>query len=160
MALLNILLYPHPLLHEVSEETDPSCEEVQRLVEDLTETMQAHAAVGIAAPQTGALKRIVVVNVPPERRGHGLLKLLNPTIVYRSGKRRGREGCLSIPWYRANVTRARRIRVRAQNPVGEEMEIDAQGYEAVALQHEIDHLEGILFLDRITDMKRDLLRRY
>jgi len=159
MPLLKILQYPHPALQEVSIEVDPSEDGLQRLVTDLVETMRAHGGVGIAAPQAGVLKRVIIVDVTPKNPGHGLLELLNPKIVHASGKRRGREGCLSVPEYRANITRARKVRVRALSPAGRDLEIDARGFEAVALQHEIDHLDGILFLDRIMDMKRDLLRR-
>ncbi len=159
MPILKVLQYPDPLLNEVSEEVEPSKEGLLGLVDDLVETMRFHGGVGIAAPQIGVLKRIIIVDVTPQNPGHGLLRLMNPRIVYRSGKRRGREGCLSVPEYRANITRSRRVRVFALTPEGEPLEIDARGFEAVALQHEIDHLDGILFLDRITDMKRDLLRR-
>jgi peptide deformylase len=159
MSILKILQYPDPFLQEVSKEVDPGDKGLVPIVDDLVETMRAHGGVGIAAPQAGFLMRIIIVDVTPGNPGHGLLRLLNPCIVYSSGKRRGREGCLSVPQYRANITRARRVRVRALTPEGSEVEIDARGFEAVALQHEIDHLDGILFLDRITDMKRDLLRR-
>ncbi|MFQ5428456.1 MAG: peptide deformylase [Thermodesulfobacteriota bacterium] len=159
MSLLKILLYPDPLLQEVSCEVDPSEAGIQDLVNDLVETLRGSHGVGLAAPQAGVLKRIVIVDVGPDNRGHGLLRLINPKIVFSSGKRKGREGCLSIPEYRANITRARRVHVEALTPEGEAITIDARGFEAVALQHEIDHLEGILFLDRVTNMKRDLFRR-
>ncbi|MFQ5353593.1 MAG: peptide deformylase [Thermodesulfobacteriota bacterium] len=159
MSLLKILLYPHPLLQEVSAEVDPSEAGIKDLVEDLVQTMRDHGGVGIAAPQTGVLKRIIIVDVGPEKNGHGLLRLLNPRIVFSSGKRKGREGCLSVPEYRANITRARKVRVEALTPQGEPFSLEAKGFEAVALQHEIDHLDGILFIDRVTDMRRDLFRR-
>ncbi len=159
MAPLKILLYPHPVLQEVSAEVKPFDAGISTLVDDLVETMRASGGVGIAAPQTGALKRIIIVDVTPANPGHGLLRLLNPEIIFSSGKRKGREGCLSIPEYRANITRARKVRVEALTPEGRAVTIEARGFEAVALQHEIDHLDGILFIDRVTDMKRDLFRR-
>ncbi len=159
MSILKILHYPDPLLYKVSEEVDPAEPDLKVLMGDLLDTMRSHGGVGIAAPQAGVMKRIIIVDVTPRNPGHGLLRLLNPQIIYSSGKRRGREGCLSVPQYRANITRARRVRVSALDPKGSPVEIDARGFEAVALQHEIDHLDGILFLDRIRDMKRDLLRR-
>jgi len=159
MPLLKILLYPDPTLQKVSAEVDPCEDNIATLVDNLVETMRHHHGVGIAAPQVGVLKRIIIVDVTPDNHGQGLLRLLNPEIIFSSGKRKGREGCLSIPEYRANITRARRVKVRALTPEGETLTFDARGFEAVALQHEIDHLDGILFIDRITDMRRDLFRR-
>jgi len=159
MSILKILLYPDPHLQKVSAEVVSFEAGLSTLVEDLADTMRISGGVGIAAPQVGILKRIIIVDVTPANPGHGLLRLLNPKIVFSSGKRKGREGCLSIPEYRANITRARKVRVEALTPGGEPLTITAKGFEAVALQHEIDHLDGILFLDRITDMKRDLFRR-
>ena len=159
MPPLKIIRYPHPVLQEVSVEVDPFEEGISTLVEDLVETMRFNGGVGIAAPQTGVLKRIIIVDVGPDNRGHGLLRLLNPKIVFSSGKRKGREGCLSVPEYRANITRARRVRVEALSTEGNPVNLEARGFEAVALQHEIDHLDGILFIDRVTNMKRDLFRR-
>ncbi|MFQ5442013.1 MAG: peptide deformylase, partial [Thermodesulfobacteriota bacterium] len=91
--------------------------------------------------------------------GHGLIVLINPQIRSSRGRRRGREGCLSVPEFTANITRAEEVRVFGFTPEGDEWFIEAEGFEAVALQHEIDHLDGILFIDRITDMKRDLFKR-
>jgi len=159
MSILKILLYPDPILQKVSAEVVPFEAELSTIVEDLVDTMRLSGGVGIAAPQVGILKRIIIADVTPTNPGHGLLRLLNPKIVFSSGKRKGREGCLSIPEYRANITRARKVRVEALTPGGEPVTIEAKGFEAVALQHEIDHLDGILFIDRITDMKRDLFRR-
>jgi peptide deformylase len=159
MSILKILLYPDPILQKVSAEIVPFEAGLSTIVENLVDTMRLSGGVGIAAPQAGILKRIIIVDVTPANPGHGLLRLLNPKIVFSSGKRRGREGCLSIPEYRANITRARKVRVEALTPGGEPVTIEAKGFEAVALQHEIDHLDGILFIDRITDMKRDLFKR-
>jgi len=156
---LKILLYPDPHLQKVSAEVVPFEAGLSTIVEDLVDTMRLSGGVGIAAPQAGILKRIIIADVTPANPGHGLLRLLNPKIVFSSGKRKGREGCLSIPEYRANITRARKVTVEALTPRGEPLTITAKGFEAVALQHEIDHLDGILFIDRITDMKRDLFRR-
>jgi len=159
MSILKILLYPDPHLQKVSAEVVPLEAGVSTFIEDLVDTMRLSKGVGIAAPQAGILKRIIIVDVTPANPGHGLLRLLNPKIVFSSGKRKGREGCLSIPEYRANITRARKVRVEALSPAGKPLTIEAKGFEAVALQHEIDHLDGILFIDRITDMRRDLFRR-
>lgn len=159
MPPLKIIKYPDPILQQVSREVLPAEEGISALVEDMITTMRRYGGVGIAAPQTGVLKRIIIVDVTSANPGHGLLRLLNPKIIYSSGKRKGREGCLSIPEYRANITRARKVRLTALTPEGETIKLEAKGFEAVALQHEIDHLDGILFIDRVTDMKRDLFRR-
>ncbi len=147
------------MLQRVSREVTPLASGISTLIEDLEATMRLHGGVGIAAPQVGVLKRIIIVDVGSDKGGHGLLRLLNPKIIYSSGKRKGREGCLSIPEYRANITRSRKVHIEALTPAGKDITIEAKGFEAVVLQHEIDHLEGILFIDRVTDMKRDLFRR-
>ncbi len=159
MSILKILLYPDPILQKVSAEVFHFKPHISTIVENLVDTMRLSGGVGIAAPQAGILKRIIIVDVTPTNPGHGLLRLINPKIVFSSGKRKGREGCLSIPEYRANITRARKVRVTAFTPGGKAVTIEAKGFEAVALQHEIDHLDGILFIDRVSNMKRDLFRR-
>jgi peptide deformylase len=155
MPALKIIKYPSRALQEVSEEVA----EIDRAVSRLVETMRASTAVGIAAVQVGTLLRVIVVDVTPKNQGHGELVLVNPKITAESGKRKGREGCLSIPGFIANIRRSKRVTVSALDREGRSVEVEARGFEAVALQHEIDHLDGILFLDRITDMRRDLLKR-
>jgi peptide deformylase len=159
MSVLKILKYPNKTLLEHSKEVKEIDETVSRFVDDLVETMRGSTGVGIAAPQVGRLLRIIVVDVTPKNPGHGELVLINPKIIAQSGKRKGREGCLSIPGFIANIKRSKKVTVSALDRRGKAIEIKASGFEAVALQHEIDHLDGILFLDRITDMKRDLLKR-
>ncbi len=159
MAELHILKYPDSLLQKVSDEVTEIDQEVTAFINDLVETMRGSTCVGIAAPQVGRLQRIIVVDVTPKNPGHGELVLINPEITARSGKRKGREGCLSIPGFIANIKRSKKIELSALDRHGKPVEIEARGFEAVALQHEIDHLDGTLFLDHITDMKRDLLRR-
>ncbi len=130
---------------------------------DLLETMRAHPrCVGLAAPQIGFGLRLVVVDVtdhPKAESGHGLLQLVNPRIVAASGSVTGREGCLSIHDLTANVTRAAEVTVEAVSPEREPLRVDAAGFEARVLQHELDHLDGILFLDRVTSLKDDVFRR-
>lgn len=159
MAALKIIKYPNKTLLERSETVKEIDETVSHFVDDLVETMRKTTSVGIAAPQVGRLLRIIVVDVTPKNPGHGELVLINPKIIAQSGKRKGREGCLSIPGFIANIKRSRKVTVSALDRDGKALEVKASGFEAVALQHEIDHLDGILFLDRITDMKRDLLKR-
>lgn len=116
--------------------------------------------IALAAPQVGRLQRIAIVDVSarPKTPNNGCLILINPEIVYCEGEVMAREGCLSVPDFTGNVTRATRLRLRAQNARGEWREYDCEGFEARAVQHEIDHLDGLLFLDRLVG-PRDLFRR-
>jgi peptide deformylase len=138
---------------------------VAAFIDDLLETMRSSpGGVGIAAPQVGMLRRIVIVDVSAHRRGsqeqnHGLLVLLNPEILAMGGKQVVREGCMSIPDYTANVQRAQWVLVDALGRDGERKIIESIGFEAVAIQHEVDHLDGVLFLDRVVSVKTDLFRR-
>src|SRR5436309_648390 len=133
---------------------------VARLIEDMTETMYAAPGVGLAATQVGVSQRVIVLDVHDEDEAPGkrLLKLINPEIVEREGTIVWEEGCLSVPDLTAPVTRARRVLVRAWTPEEQEVEVEGEELLAVALQHEIDHLEGKLFLDRLSRLKRDLYR--
>jgi len=165
MAILPVLLFPDPHLKEKSapvEEVDAS---VSSLIDDLLDTMRASpGCVGIAAPQVGVRRRVVVVDVSRHRRGgreenHGLLALVNPEILAMGGRQLVREGCMSIPDYTANIQRAQWVLVDALDRNGRQVILEAVGFEAVAIQHEVDHLDGILFLDRVVSVKTDLFRR-
>ena len=121
-------------------------------------------SVGVAAPQIGASQRVVVVDVSHSKLGkkennHGLLTLVNPEIINSSGMKTMREGCMSVPDYTGNVDRAEEIVVQFLDRNGDEQVVRSGGFEAVAIQHEIDHLDGLLFLDRISSLKTDLFRR-
>ena len=164
MAVRNILLYPSPLLKTVCSPVDPADPAFQYLVGDLIDTMRdGPGSVGVAAPQIGVTLRACVVDVSSSRQGkesnHGLLVMLNPEITERSGAAVMREGCMSVPDYTGDVERATEIRVRFIDGDGVPHEIMASGFEAVAIQHEMDHLDGILFLDRISSLKTGLFRR-
>ncbi|NVN89948.1 MAG: peptide deformylase [Desulfuromonadales bacterium] len=164
MATQTILRYPHPLLKKVCHDVDGIDDNIQNLVEDLLDTMHAGpGSVGVAAPQIGVTLRVCVVDVSASRNGrdnnHGLLCMINPEIVARSGTATMREGCMSIPDYTGDVERATSISVRFQQRDGTVREISASGFEAVAIQHEMDHLDGVLFLDRIVSVKTGLFRR-
>ncbi len=165
MAILPILKFPDPLLKERSAPIAEVDAEVSAVIDDLLETMRGSpGGVGIAAPQVGVLKRIVVVDVSAHKRGgqeqnHGLLVLVNPEILARGGKQLVREGCMSVPDYTANVQRAQWVLVDALDRGGKQVILEAIGFEAVAIQHEVDHLDGILFLDRVVSVKTDLFRR-
>ena len=165
MAVLPILLFPDPVLKERSAPVEGATAEVSALVDDLVETMRSSpGGVGISAPQVGKLRRIIVVDVSGHRRGgqeqnHGLLVLGNPEILAMGGKQIVREGCMSIPDYTANVQRAQWVLVDALDGNGNRRIIESLGFEAVAIQHEMDHLDGVLFLDRVVSVKTDLFRR-
>ncbi len=165
MAILPILKFPDPLLKERSAPVERVDAGVSSVIDDLLETMRASpGGVGIAAPQVGVLQRIIAVDVSAHKRGgqeqnHGLLVLLNPEILARGGKQLVREGCMSVPDYTANVQRAQWVLVDALDREGKQVIIEAIGFEAVAIQHELDHLDGILFLDRVVSVKTDLFRR-
>jgi peptide deformylase len=160
MALLQILQYPNPLLREPAQPIANIQGDVSRLVADLAETMYAAPGVGLAAPQVGIAQRVIVLDVRREDEAPGtrLLKLINPEITERDGEVIWEEGCLSVPELTAPIKRARRILVRAWTPDEKEVQVEAEELLAVALQHEIDHLDGKLFLDRLSRLKRDLYR--
>jgi len=159
MAILEIIKYPDERLKTKSAAVETIDDSTLSFIGDLVETMRASPGVGLAAVQLGRLIRVIAVDVTPRNPGHGLIVLINPEITGSSGAKVGREGCLSVPEYTANITRATGITVKGLGTDGEETVIEAEGFEAVALQHEIDHLDGILFIDRIASMKRDLFKR-
>lgn len=159
MAVREILRYPHPLLKAVCRPVEEYTREVRTLIGDLVDTMRASPGVGLAAPQIGVDLRVAVVDVTPRNPGHGLLVLVNPRVILSEGWKVGREGCLSIPEFTANVGRAERVVVQARDAEGHTRLLEAEGFEAVCVQHEMDHLEGILFLDRVASLKTDLFRR-
>ena len=162
MAVLALLQYPDQRLKQVSAPVTVFDAALQALLADLEETMRAGpGSVGIAAPQVNHFLRIALVDVSsrPNIPQHGFLQLINPEIVQRSGEVKGREGCMSVPDYTGSVLRAQSVRVRAQDANGHWFELDCEGYEARAVQHEVDHLDGLLFLDRIVSPRHDLYRR-
>ena len=161
MAVLDILVYPDPRLKQISKPVTCFDNSLRSFVLDLEETLRAGpGGVGIAAPQVGRFERIVIVDVSckPKIKHHGRLILINPEILSKEGSSVGREGCLSVPEYTGNVARAKFIRLRAQNEYGDTCEFKMERYEARAVQHEMDHLDGLLLLDRLVS-RRDLFRR-
>jgi peptide deformylase len=163
MPVRPIILYPHPVLKRLCEPVDPRDPRARAVAQDLIDTLDSAPGVGIAAPQIGEPVRIALVDATRSLRhsaaAQGRFLLFNPVIVAREGEQLFREGCLSIPTYTGNVRRAARITVRAIDIDGQPLELHAEGFEAVVFQHELDHLDGILFLDRIADVKTDLFRR-
>lgn len=162
MAVLDILKLPGPGLKDVSEAVEVFDQALRAFIADLEETRRAGpSAVGIAAPQVGRALRVVIVDVSgrPKVSSHGHLVLVNPEIVHWEGFEMGREGCLSVPDYTGNVIRATHIRLKAMDAEGRPHEYEMSGFEARAVQHELDHLDGLLFIDRVVSRRTDLYRR-
>jgi len=163
MAVLEILTYPDERLKQVSAPVEQFDDELRAFIGDLEETMRAGpGGVGIAAPQVGRFQRVVIVDCSVTRKpvpNHGRMVLVNPEITHWEGMAKGREGCMSVPDYTGNVIRAEAIELRAFDVDGNEQYFGCEGFEARAVQHEMDHLEGMLFLDRLVSRRNDLFRR-
>ena len=162
MAVLEILTYPDDRLRQLSEPVEQFDAVLQGRIDDLEKTRLAGpAAVGIAAPQVAWLQRVLIVDVSGRKntRNHGHLILVNPEITEWDGFAIGREGCLSVPDYTGNVVRAERIQLDALDREGNALCFEMEGFEARAIQHEMDHLDGLLFLDRLVSRRQDLFQR-
>jgi peptide deformylase len=159
MSLRRIHSYPDPVLKRAAKDVAHLGGDEATLIDDMVETMYAAPGIGLAAPQVGVSQRIIVVDIDAEHQGPHLLKIVNPVVAERDGTIVWEEGCLSVPEYTAEVTRANRVLVTGWSLDQREIAIEAEGLLAVALQHEIDHLDGKLFLDRISKLKRDLYKR-
>lgn len=161
MAVRPVVRLPERVLKQVAEPFGKQWDE--QLIADLTDTMYASpACVGLAAPQIGVSRRAFVLDVskhPKVTVSHGFVAMFDPTIVEASGKKVGREGCMSVPDLTANVNRATEIVVSGVAPGGERLVIATEGFEARAFQHEIDHLDGMLILDRVSSLATDVFRR-
>jgi len=152
-----ILSYPEPSLRVASAPVEQLNGEIASWVDDMVQTMYAAPGVGLAAPQVGLNRRIIVLDVgDEEERGKHLLRIVNPVIAETEGEITWEEGCLSVIDFKAEVKRAGHILVKGYDPDQKEIAIEAEGLLAVALQHEIDHLDGKLFLDRISRLKREM----
>lgn len=164
MAILEILHYPDERLKRISEPVECFDDELRTFIADLEQTMDAGpGGVGIAAPQTGRTQRIVIIDCSKARKPvshHGRMALVNPDLIAWEGMEIGREGCMSIPDYTGNVIRAIHITLQAYNVYGDPCEYRFDGFEARAVQHEIDHLDGILFIDRLVSRRNDLFQRH
>ncbi|MCG8565321.1 MAG: peptide deformylase [Desulfobacterales bacterium] len=165
MAVLKIVTYPTKSLSEPSARVEEIDEELRQLIDDMGETMFAESGVGLAAPQVGVNKRLFVYDThaaDPEYDGdeQSFTVLINPEIIEKRGSFVSEnEGCLSVVEYRADVKRAESVTVRAMDIDGNEMEFDADGLLAVIMQHESDHLDGVLFIDRISSLKRAMYKK-
>lgn len=161
MAIRPILLYPDPILKATAARISPNDPTTPAMIQDLLDTLHASPGVALAAPQIGYRVQLIAVDVSRKRgeTGHGLVVLLNPHLLHQEGQRVVREGCLSVPDYTGNVLRYGQTILEGLTPGGRLLTLVASGFEALAFQHELDHLNGVLFLDRIESLKTDLFRR-
>ncbi len=157
--ILDILKFPDPVLRTPARPVEAITGETAELVQNMLETMYAAPGIGLAAPQVGVSRRIIVLDLDHENPGDDVIKLVNPVIYEAEGEVVFEEGCLSVVDFTAEVQRAERVAVSGYDDNGDEVDIEADGFLAVALQHEIDHLDGKLFIDRISRLKRDLYVR-
>lgn len=158
MAKLEIYKYPNPVLKQVTNNVTEFNSALHKFLDDMSETMYVANGVGLAAPQVGDLRRITVIDVSDERKN--LIEFINPQITHREGATTHEEGCLSIPDYREHVDRNAIVHVSAVDRHGKAFEVQAEGLLAICLQHEIDHLDGILFIDRLSRLKKEIFRRW
>lgn len=160
MSVLRVLKYPHPILREKCEPVTAWDTSLQKLVDNMTETMyDSFGAVGLAASQIGETARVIVLDTSSRTTRADYKVLINPTIVEASRKKTMREGCLSFPEYLANIKRATKLTFTAFDRDSELQTYTVYGLEAIAVQHEIDHLDGVLMIDRINSLKTDWIRR-
>ncbi len=159
MAVLDIKKYPDEVLKKKAVPVKNIDAAVQRLVDDMVETMYAAPGIGLAAPQVGISQRIIVIDVSSQEEKVPLIVLINPEIVEADGLVDSEEGCLSVPEYTAVIKRAERVVVKGLDIQGNPVEIEGTELLARALQHEIDHLDGILFVDRLSTIKREFFKK-
>jgi len=159
MAILDILLYPDPRLREVALPVRTVDDRVRKLVEDMAETMYDAPGVGLAATQVGVNERVVVIDVAGEDAPSDLRVFINPELLEADGVQTWKEGCLSFPGVSEEIKRAARVKVRALGVDGKPFELEAEGLLAVAIQHETDHLDGVLMIDKLSALKRRLIGR-
>lgn len=157
--ILKILKYPDPELKKKSAQVTVINDQIFELAKNMAETMYDAPGVGLAAPQVGVHQRVIVIDVAPESEPPNLITAINPVIIQADGEAYEEEGCLSVPKYAANVRRHARIVVKYIDLKGEEVTCRTEGLLAIAFQHEIDHLDGILFVDHISPLKRELFKR-
>ncbi|MFQ5458842.1 MAG: peptide deformylase [Myxococcota bacterium] len=156
MAIIPLVEFPNPALKKIAEPVGKVDEAVRKLLSDMADTMYDAPGIGLAAPQIGISRRIIVVDVNWREQDRHPRGYVNPEIVFSEGAMAFDEGCLSVPGFQSEVKRASRVVVKALDPDGKPVEIAAEGLEAVCFQHEVDHLNGMLFIDRISRLKRGL----
>ncbi len=158
MSLRPVRIYGDPVLREKAKPVDAFDDSLRALVADLFDTMKAYNGVGLAANQVGVAQRVFVLDVPRESEPNDRLAIVNPVLSERSGREAGEEGCLSMPGIVEDVTRATHVRVQGFDEHGRPIDRVLEGYAARAVQHETDHLDGVLFTDRLSPLKRQFLR--
>lgn len=159
VPILQIRRFPDSILSKHATAIDAIDGRVAGLLNSMVDTMYAANGIGLAAPQVGVLERALVIDTDPDHRGKRLIKIINPVIAEASGEISWEEGCLSVVSFTAEIKRARHVLVRGWTVEQKEIEIEAEDLQAVCLQHEIDHLEGVLLTDQISKLKRDLYRK-
>ncbi|RJP56849.1 MAG: peptide deformylase [Deltaproteobacteria bacterium] len=157
MSILKILTYPDPVLKKKAKPVEMINVRIKNLVEDMLETMYAAPGIGLAAPQVGESLRVITVDVT--RKEEGLIVLINPEIISGEGECTEEEGCLSVPDLKEIVQRKEKVLVKGLDLEGRKIQIPAEGLLAIAFQHEIDHLDGILIIDRVSRLKRDIFKK-
>lgn len=157
--ILKVVKYPEPVLSQPGEPVTEFNDELKKFVDDMFETMYASQGIGLAAPQVAVSKRVTVIDLSQGKDPEQKLVLVNPEIIFREGKQYEEEGCLSFPEIREKVQRAAAVKVRAQDLKGKWFEMDGEELLSRAFQHEIDHLDGMLFIFRMSSLKRDLVLR-
>ncbi len=155
----DIVIWPDPILKKTATPVDRVDDAARRLLDDLSETMYAADGVGLAAPQIAELRRCMVIDTSPRQEGQTLLHLVNPEIVKMEGITSYTEGCLSIPGEAEEVERASKVWVRALDYFGKPYQLECEGLLAIAVQHELDHLQGTVFVDHLSSLKREIIRR-
>ena len=159
MSVRPVRIFGDPVLRDRAREVGGVDDTLRQLIADLRETMKAYGGVGLAANQVGVAQRVVVVDVPLDEGERAAHAIVNPVVKRHAGTQTTEEGCLSIPGIWEDVTRAEGVLVTGLDEEGRPLELDAEGYLARAIQHEIDHLDGVLFVDRLSPLKRQFLRR-
>ena len=159
MAILKIKTYPDRVLRGNAEPVEVVDKQLRKLIDNMAETMYDAPGIGLAANQVGELKKVVIIDINRDGESTGLLTFVNPEIIEGSGITKVEEGCLSVPEFFSEVKRCEQVRVKALDLYGKPFEVEATGMLAVALQHEIDHLNGKLFIDRLNPLKREIFKR-
>lgn len=159
MSVLDIILFPDKRLRKKCVKVKKIDKKIIRLLDDMDETMYDAPGVGLAAPQVGENIRVIVVDISSKEEDSKLIELINPVIVESKGSQLGEEGCLSVPGFAGNVKRGLNVKVEGLDRDGESITLDASDLFSRVLQHEIDHLDGILFFDRMTKLKRELFKK-
>lgn len=159
MAVLEILKYPHPILKKRCEEVTRIDGEVKKLIRDMKETMYHANGIGLAACQVGVPQRVIVIDASPIDPEQSLFAMINPKVISGKGEIEYEEGCLSVPDCVEKVKRSEEVHVKGVSPDGKEMGVIGQGILAIALQHEIDHLNGVIILDKMSRLKREIYRK-